>query len=163
MTEQWKDIPGYEGRYQVSDKGRARGAKGLLAQQIQNSGYTIVHLYLSGKRSVRLVHRLVAEGFAVGRFDGAHVNHKDCDRRNNTASNLEWVTRSENMYHASAAGRLRPNRNAVYGVSVVDGSVVEFPSQLAAEKALAGRASSAVHHCLIGKKKSAYGYTWSRA
>lgn len=161
--EQWKDIPGYEGRYQVSDQGRVRGPKGELAQQLQNSGYLIVHLHLAGRRRVRLVHTLVAEAFVPGRFAGAQVNHKDCCKRNNAAVNLEWVTRSENMRHAYANGHKGPPRVAVRGVSVADGHEVRFDSQLQAEKYLAGRASSAIHHCLIGKKKSAYGYIWSRA
>lgn len=161
--EQWRDIPGYEGRYQVSDAGRVVGLKGVLTPQVQNSGYQVVHLYLNGRRTVRLVHSLVAECFVHGRFNGANVNHRDGVKTNNAASNLEWVTRSQNMLHAVAAGLTNTPKKAVRGVSLTDGSELTFPSQLAAETTLAGRASSAVHHCLVGKKKSAYGYTWSRA
>lgn len=161
--EQWKDVPGYEGRYRVSDQGRVRGLKGEIAQQPQNSGYLVVHLHLAGRRRARLVHTLVAEAFVPGRFEGAQVNHKDCCKHNNAAVNLEWVTRGENMAHAYANGHPGPRRVAVRGVSVADGHVVRFDSQLQAEKYLGGRASSAIHHCLTGKKKSAYGYIWSRA
>jgi hypothetical protein len=161
--EQWKDIPGYEGRYQVSDAGTVRGAKGPLAAQRQNSGYLVVHLYIKGSRRVRLVHALVAQAFVPGFFPGAHVNHKNGRKADNTAVNLEWVTRSENMRHAVANGLTSAPKMAVRGVSVDDGHVVYFDSQLRAERTLAGRATSAIHHCLVGKKKSAYGYTWSRA
>jgi len=163
MSEQWKDIPEYEGRYQVSDLGQVRGTGGCLAQQPQNSGYLVVHLYLRGSRRVRLVHALVAEAFVAGKFEGAQVNHKNYVKRDNCAENLEWVTRSQNVRHAYENGHKGPRRCAVRGVSIEDGSVLYFRSQLAAEKALAGRASSAIHHCLIGKKKSAYGYRWSQA
>ena len=162
--ENWKDIPGYEGRYQVSDLGRVRSASGaILAQQYQNTGYRIVHLYANGKRSVRTVHRLVAAAFVKGFFPGAIVNHLDGTRDTNTAGNLEWVTHSGNMTHASRTGVLKPRRFAVVGTPVDGGPEVHFASQIAAEIALAGRGSSAVHHCLVGRKKSAYGYTWARA
>lgn len=162
-TETWKDIPEFEGRYQVSDLGRVRNPQGVLRPQLINSGYFVVHLYADGARKAALVHRLVALGFVDGHFEGAHVNHKNADKQHNIATNLEWVTRSQNMLHASTAGLMRPPRYAVRGVAVLDGHVVCFESQLAAEKTLTGRASSAIHHCLIGKKKSAYGYRWERA
>lgn len=162
MTEHWKDITGYEGRYQVSDRGRMRGLKGELSLQRQNSGYLVVHLYLSTVRRVYLVHRLVAEHFVAGRFDGACVNHINGFKRDNVASNLEWVTRSGNMLHAHRFGLLESPKKAVYGVSLADGSVIRFASQLEAETTLTGKASSAIHHCIVGKKKSAYGYVWRR-
>lgn len=163
--EIWKDIPGYEGRYQVSDLGNVRnGKRRVLKPQLINSGYHVVHLVPTpGTRKIALVHRLVAEVFVAGFFEGAHVNHKDCRKTNNRAGNLEWTTRSGNMRHSYANGHPGPTRCAVKGVSITDGHVVYFDSQLRAETTLAGNGSSAVHHCLIGKKKSAYGYTWSRA
>lgn len=163
MVETWKDIPGYEGRYQVSDLGRVRGQRGLLKPQRVNSGYFVVHLSYCGTRQARTVHRLVARVFVPGWFDDAHVNHKDSNRLNNVAGNLEWTTRTGNMRHASAAGRMKCRRFAVIGTAVTDGAEIRFESQAAAEKALAGRNSSAINHCLTGKKKSAYGFTWMRA
>lgn len=161
--EQWKDIPGYEGRYQVSDLGRVRGQRGILKPQKINSGYLVVHLCYCGTRQARTVQRLVARAFVAGHFDGAHVNHKDSDRLNNAADNLEWVTRTGNMQHAKAAGRMKCRRYPVVGIAVTDGAEIRFDSQVAAEIALCGRNSSAIYHCITGKKKSAYGYTWRRA
>ena len=161
-NEIWKPISAFEGRYEVSDLGRVRGPSGrVLKPGKTNSGYLIVHLMRQGKRHARTVHRLVAAVFCEGYEPGLHVNHKDHERLNNTATNLEWVTRSQNMLHSSRAGRANPTRHAVIGVSLVDGHVVHYPSKSAAEIALAGRNSSAVHHCMVGKKRSAYGYTWS--
>jgi len=120
-------------------------------------------LYKGGQRRVHLVHALVAEAFTLGWFYGAHVNHVDGKKHNNRAANLAWVTRSENMLHAVATGLAKAPRKAVRGVALDGSHDVYFDSQLHAEKALAGKASSAVHHCLTGKKKSAYGYVWSRA
>jgi hypothetical protein len=162
-VENWRDIQGYGGRYQASDQGRVRGQKGTLSLQPQNSGYLVVHLYLQGTRRICTVHRLVALAFVAGHFDGAHVNHLDCDRHNNAASNLEWATRKQNMEHAVAAGRMNSRKFAVVGVPLAGGPAVSFHSQCAAEKTFSGRNSSAIHHCFVGKKKSAYGHTWSRA
>lgn len=121
MTERWKDIPGYEGRYQISNLGRVRmlptrlrylTKKGedayrvtnirVLAQQKQNSGYLLVHLHLDNTRRALTVHRLVAEAFVAGA--GETVNHKDGDKTNNHYSNLEWVSHSENHLHAVSIG-----------------------------------------------------------
>lgn len=145
--------------------GRVRNAKGTaLKPQRNNSGYLIVHLYRSSVRQVALVHRLVAQVFCP--ITSVEVNHVNGDKHDNRAENLEWMTRLQNVAHARATGLAPlepPMKHSVVGTPVGGGLPVTFPSQMAAEIALAGRASSAVHHCLTGKKKSAYGYTWRRA
>jgi len=165
MMEIWRDIPDYEGRYQVSDMGRVRGMTCVLQAQVVNSGYLVVHLHLDGARRARTVHRLVAQMFLPPDALRPEVNHKNTNKTDNKATNLEWVTRPENVAHARDNGLLRPSRHAVVGVSLLDFSEVIFVSQRHAECALSGtgKQSSAVHHCLIGKKQSAYGYTWRRA
>lgn len=120
MKEVWKPIPGLGDKYEVSNHGRVRtlpyrarfvhwrtGAEcfrqtkeKILAQQIQNCGYPIVHLWHEDKRTALTVHRLVAAAFCEGFFLGANVNHKDGVKTNNHWSNLEWLTCSENHYHA---------------------------------------------------------------
>ncbi|UCF55879.1 MAG: HNH endonuclease, partial [Deltaproteobacteria bacterium] len=60
-----------------------------------------------------LVHRLVAEAF-IGSCPEAHeINHKDCDPSNNHVSNLEWVTRKENIAHAVKMGRFAKKKKCV--------------------------------------------------
>lgn len=127
MEEIWKDIPGFEGRYQVSNMGRVkslpfmqrfltkRGEEAfrqtkerIISQQAINSGYLIVHLNLDYKRKAATVHRLVADAFVRG--VGDEVNHKDGNKQNNCASNLEYCSYSENLLHAVATGL---NRQAV--------------------------------------------------
>lgn len=122
--EQWRDIPGFEGRYQVSDLGRVkslpfmqryllrngqeayrRTRERCLATQVQNSGYTIVHLHLNNVRKAHTVHTLVALAFLPERPTPKHeVNHKNGVKGDCTVQNLEWVTRSENHRHAFATG-----------------------------------------------------------
>lgn len=122
-NENWKDIPGYEGRYQASDLGRIKSlpfmqrfvSKGgkecwrltkekLLALHPQNGGYPVAHLYLDDVRTARTVHRIVAELFIPNPFGLSDVNHRDGVKANCAASNLEWCTRSQNLKHAVAAG-----------------------------------------------------------
>lgn len=132
-TEQWKDIPGYVGRYQVSDQGRVRGARGVLKPGACR-GYLIVHLWPKGTVAV---HRLVASAFVDGHSPGLEVNHKDGDKHNNRAANLEWVTKAQNQMHAVAIGLRRQARR------VVAPSGVEYPSITQAAKAERVRHSTA--------------------
>ena len=117
MEEIWKDIPGYEGQYQVSNLGRVkslprnvpgkngsiRHLPGKLLSPADNDsdGYKFVMLTKNSKSTHMLVHRLVATAFIPNPENKPQVNHKDCIPSNNELSNLEWSTQSENMVHAS--------------------------------------------------------------
>jgi NUMOD4 motif len=122
--ENWKDIPGYEGRYQVSDLGRVlslpflqryllrtgvaayrRTSRRVLATNLQNSGYLLVHLNLDGVRRAMLVHRLVAVAFVSNPLALPEVNHLNSCRTDCRAVNLEWTTSSGNKQHCVTAGR----------------------------------------------------------
>lgn len=118
--EIWKDIPGYEGYYQVSNTGEVRSLdrvihksdgvsqnrRGrLLPHKESEDGYRIVRLSKDGVRKQFNVHSLVARAFVAGHFDGAEVNHKDCNRTNNIPENLEWVTHSDNIQYTLSKGR----------------------------------------------------------
>lgn len=165
LTEEWRDMPGFEGRYQVSDLGRVRGPSGkVLRQQSINSGYLVVTFSTPLGKKNQLMHRLVATTFVRNPDRLPEVNHDDTDKTNNRATNLEWTTRAGNVAHARARGLVPASTAmAVVGVPLAGGSPLRFDSQSAAEVALSGRQSSAIHHCLVGRKHSAYGYTWSRA
>jgi hypothetical protein len=117
--EQWRDIPGFEGRYQVSDEGRVRSVdryvravskageeyqravKGVVLRPGSSRGYLIVNLHPAGTIAV---HRLVALAFVPGYAVDLDVNHKDGVKANCCADNLEWVTRKGNQLHAVAIG-----------------------------------------------------------
>ena len=103
MEEIWKDIEGYEGRYQVSNLGNVKSFKfnppKNIYQDTTKAGYKQVKLYKNRKSKNIGVHILVAKAFVDGYKDGLEVNHKDLDKTNNVYTNLEWVTRSENQQH----------------------------------------------------------------
>lgn len=103
--EIWKDIEGYEGYYQISSMGNVKNVKTnkLLLGDVNRVGYKRVILYSPVKKRF-FVHRLVAYHFVDGYQDELVVNHKDGNKTNNCADNLEWVTRSENDIHAFKLG-----------------------------------------------------------
>jgi hypothetical protein len=112
--EQWKPIEGTDGKYEVSNLGRVRtnGKRpGLLTLTKQPSGYRYAMIQLSnGKQKNCRVHRLVAEHFLPNHDNMDEVNHKDGNKDNNRADNLEWCTRSHNVKHSFDTGLKKPHR-----------------------------------------------------
>ena len=113
MTEEWKDILGYEDFYQVSNLGRimSKDRKVVLKSGLirmtkskilsnRNGRYLTIGLNKDRKQNQFLVHRLVAQHFVANPENKPQVNHLDGDKNNNNSSNLEWCTSGENQKHA---------------------------------------------------------------
>lgn len=124
QEEIWKDIPGYDGIYQISNYGRV---KSLGAYFYQNgylrhnrakimsifnngNGYSYISLTKNGKRKNHYIHRLVASAFIGEIANGFVVNHKDYDKSNNQVDNLEIITQSENIRY-SALRMKKPHKS----------------------------------------------------
>lgn len=121
--EIWKPVPGYEGRYEVSNLGRVRSLSttyrnaanrvctypGRLLNGSKNrDGYLVVSLCVYPSRATRRVHTLVCTAFVGARPSENHeVNHKNFDRLDNRAENLEWVLHADNVRHSVSSGRFR--------------------------------------------------------
>lgn len=109
MNEIWKDIPGYEGKYEVSNLGRVRSLKfnktKILKQDTNKRGYKRVNLYKNGKKKNYWVHRLVAIAFISNPNNYKEVNHKDENTSNNNVKNLEWCTREYNNNYGTRTKR----------------------------------------------------------
>lgn len=122
--EQWKDIPGYEGIYQVSNLGKIRTCEGkttyterhgirhwkqrIIKQKIWENVYgrkdARVSLWKCGKEKTWLVSRLVGLAWCAGYSDGLTINHINGNPLDNRAENLEWVTLSENIKKGYESG-----------------------------------------------------------
>lgn len=119
---EWRAVCGWEGVYEVSSGGQVRR---VLASPGTRAGYVLrgrlstaktdswrtrylkVALTLDGTRADTPIHHLVAAAFLGQRPDGYEINHKDGNPQNNAASNLEYVTHSENIKHAWSTGLRR--------------------------------------------------------
>ncbi len=113
-NEIWKPVADEHGRYEVSSLGRIRSSKsGRVRKSFYDNGWGYQRTVLSvgGKVVTVYLHRLVAMAFCDG-DKTLEVNHKDGNKQNNCAENLEWVSRSENMRHAARTGLWKPNRKA---------------------------------------------------
>ena len=105
MKEEWKDVVGYEGFYQVSCIGRVRSMdkkignktyKGRMLKVINTKRYNVVCLCSNGVQKQKLVHTLVAEAFIPNPENKPYVDHIDTNMTNNRVDNLRWVTPKEN-------------------------------------------------------------------
>lgn len=108
-NEIWKDVVGFEGLYQVSNRAKVkslfrwRGSDSrILVQNISKTGYYVVTLFRPGFNRVYKVHRLVAEAFIDNPENKRTVNHIDGNKLNNSLGNLEWATDLENIRHGFA-------------------------------------------------------------
>lgn len=187
MEEVWKDIEGYEGIYQVSNLGRVRSLDRYIIKPQPRNGvptryfkrgrvialhpcrneYINIVLKVNGGKKNCMVHRLVAKAFVSGYFEGADVNHKDCNRQNNRADNLEWMTRRDNLKYdngvtPSAMEQIHRSQRKPIIQMTMDGEFVrEWPSIHSAHLALGldSKSLSGACHQRYGCKTCG-GYRW---
>lgn len=175
--EEWRDIKGYEGLYQVSNYGRVKslnynhtGEERILkpARFAMKSGnsYYKVKLCKDGKTNNKRVHVLVAEAFIPNPDNLPEVNHKDENGLNNRVDNLEWCTRKYNINYGTAIERMKEKMingktsKPVYQYSI-DGKLIKEWSSTMEIQRQTGYANGNIGKCCRGKYKQAYGYKWS--
>lgn len=173
--ENWKDIQDLNS-YQVSDLGRIRTSgrvvkyptysKSTPAKVIQSAnngkGYRYVTIQIQRKRKNYYVHRLVCAAFHVNPSNLPEVNHKDGDKTNNKASNLEWSSLQSNRDHARENNLIPFGERSTFA-TLKEGQVVsilnEFKRNPKANKTHVaiqyGIADTTVHKIVYGKR-------WSR-
>lgn len=184
MIEEWKDINGYENFYQISNLGHVKSlsrkvnagirynskviVKERILKPIINSyGYETVMLSKNNKKKIFLVHRLVSYAFIPNKYNKKEVNHINGVKTDNTASNLEWCTRSENQQHAydnnlekRKFGKNNPMAKQVYQYDLKWNFIKEWDSVNDAIRGL-GLKSPNIHGCCKGTILSSGGYKWS--
>lgn len=155
----WKDVPGLEDRYEVSNDGLVRTKPQILkATPTKKGGHLQINL---GLRRRAYVHRLVAEAFIPNPEGKPVVNHKNGDPKDNGVDNLEWATYGENIAHGYREnGRVHYSNIPVD--AYVDGErVATYPSMEAAAKAV-GVTRGAIRSALVRGGKCR-GVEWRKA
>jgi hypothetical protein len=118
-VEEWRDVVGYEGFYEVSNLGGVRrvivGNSRRPLKPFMGTQYLFVSLSKYGKIVQHSVHRIVAGAFIGPCPIGEQVNHKDTNKLNNVNTNLEYVTSRENTIHAGKMGLLGKAKGESHG------------------------------------------------
>lgn len=182
MNEEWKDIKGYEGLYQVSNLGRVRSFdkeviqkhysgcnskhiyKGrILKLRKQKNGYLIAYLTINKVQRKYFVHRLVAASFLHKEIDKNYVNHLDGNPTNNNVNNLVWCTQSENIKYAYDNGtKIPPHQRKIEQYDLNGFYIKTWNSQSEIERELKIKQANISKVCL-GKRNHTGGYVWKYA
>lgn len=102
MKEIQKDVKGYEGKYLISNTGKVKSlTRNRLLKPVIQKGYMYIHLCKNSKDKAYLLHRLVAKHFVSNPDNLPEVNHKNEDKANNDASNLEWCDAKYNSNYGT--------------------------------------------------------------
>lgn len=110
MNEQFVDIEGYEGDYQISNYGNVRSLKKapflILKPMVATNGYLVACLWKNNIQRKHCIHRLVANAFLPNPENLDEVNHIDEDKTNNRVDNLEWCTHKYNMNYGAVREKI---------------------------------------------------------
>jgi len=164
MAEEWRDIPGYEGIYQVSDLGRVKrvATEHILKPRRNRWGYLQVQLSVRTNRKTWVVHRLVALTFIGPRPQGCDINHRNGIKTENHLDNLEYLSRKAHEHHTRTVLGLHDNEGEKNHAARLNESDVDRLRYLYSTGNYTGLELAE----LFGVSKSAIGYalsgeTWS--
>lgn len=169
MEEIWKDVKGYEGRYQVSNKGRIKSflkssrypdEKGHVIKPHIARGYAFSCLSKNGKAKNYLVHRLVAQAFIPNPNNLKEINHIDENKLNNCVENLEWCTRNYNMAYGTARIRQGISLGKPVEQLAIDGIPIAIYASAEIASKITGIDPSSIRGCCIHEREYAGGYSW---
>lgn len=179
-TEIWKDVPGYDGCYMISNLGRVKstdryvfsnilpGKKRFISGKVLTPskniwGYHEVHLCKNGKSKHHTIHKLVYTTFIGDIPDGKEINHINEDKTDNRLQNLKAVTKSENINWGKRNYNVGKKLSRRVVQSLPDGTdlTVWFSIQSASKEL--NIKDSNISMCCKGKRKTAGGYKWCYA
>ena len=123
--EEFREVSGYEGLYEVSNLGRVR-RNGKIIKPSKKNGYLYLNLCKNGIVRNALIHRLVAQSFLPNPSNFPQVNHKDEDKTNNAVSNLEWCTSQYNSNYSNSKPVLQFDKTGNF--------IAEYESGVEAER-----------------------------
>ena len=181
-NEIWKDVAGYEGRYQVSSMGRVKslartfidkiGRERYVKERIlkpgtDRGGYLRVGLCDGEKRKTLKVHRLVCQAFHENPGNKPQVNHINEIKTDNRASNLEWATARENSNFGTRNERIGKKSAITKSKPIcqytLDEKIVKTWASLTEVKRKTGFSQGNISQAANGNRKTAYGFIWKYA
>lgn len=173
--EIWKDIKGYEGKYQVSNKGRIKSLsraiphlgsfrvipERIMTQHVSSTnGYYMVSLCKDNKYEWMLTHRIVATAFIPNPNNLPYINHKDEIKTHNNVENLEWCTPSYNMNYSNVREKQINAISKEVEQYDFDGRFIKrYKNCYDAGREL-GVSPSSIRMCCIGEIGSTRGFVW---
>ena len=157
--EEWRDVVGAEKYYEVSNLGKIRNKiTGDILKPSKSGGYFHIELRYGINKDC-LIHRLVAQAFIPNPFNLSCVNHKDENKLNNRADNLEWCTYQYNNKYG--AGALKRNQRIIqYDLS---GNALKIWESMKEAAETLGIEWQGISACCRNKSKSCGGYAWTYA
>ena len=181
MIEEWRPVSEFPERYEVSNFGNLRSKdrvqenssgpiqhyKSFPIKANIHRGYYRVRLCIDRKKFSRNIHRLVADTWIPNPDGKKEVNHIDGNKLNNCVTNLEWVTKQENMDHAVIQGLIdnpfgEKARNFKGTTRAWKDGICHYEMNGNKEILEAGFCYKLVSACIIGKQKTHRGYTFTR-
>ncbi len=173
MEEEWRDVKGYEGYYQVSNKGRVKRLKTIgkggrtyrerILIPVYNTRYLNVSLCKNGIIKQHRVHRLVCAAFIENPHNYPCINHKDENRLNNNADNLEWCTyKYNNSYGTVVVRRAKSRSRAVIQMDLRGRRIKKWDSLKDASEYFGVKYSNIISACR-GRQLTSAGYKWRYA
>ena len=177
-NEVWKPIKGYENKYEVSNLGRIKSLKRIIKADFHFGntrtykerilkvgnvrGYQQVNL-LDGNSKHKYVHRLVAETFIPNPKGLSEVNHKDENKSNNCVSNLEWMSKIDNLHYGTRQERSVSKRSIPVFQYDLQGNLINTYKSAREASRQTGITQGSISHCVKGERKIAGGYMWKAA
>ena len=158
-----RDIKGYEGKYMISDDGQvwSNYKKGFLKPSERSGGYLFVNLCKDGIQKHYNIHRLVAEAFIPNPNDLPIINHKDENKHNNCASNLEWCDYSYNNTYGNRIEKINQKISHKTYQYDLDGNLIAvWPSQQEASRQL-NISSGNINDVIKGRRKTIHNFIFT--
>lgn len=167
--EIWKPVKGYEGLYEVSNKGNIKslnynktGNEKVLRPADNGRGYLYVVISKNGERKNMLIHRAVAEVFLENPYNLPQVNHRDEDKTNNSVENIEFCSCKYNLEYSKVSQKAVEVTSKPVIQFTKDGRFVSEYKNIREAERYTGIHHNQISRCCLGRKhyKSAGNYKW---
>nr|DAG78623.1 MAG TPA: homing endonuclease [Caudoviricetes sp.] len=171
MEEIWKDIPGYEGYYKISNcgviisvprNGTVKSER-VLKQYRDKYGYVKVILQKDGVKKNKYVHQLVAITFLKNQDDYPCINHKDENKTNNCINNLEFCTQHYNNNYGTRNERISKHERVKINQYDLQGTFIKTWDGFVEIKETLNIDVSGIIRCCQKQYKTSNGYIWRYA